>query len=273
MTLAFCTMPGHLALCLICTLLALPLAGCLNRPAMEERPWSEARWRLAIRENQQRLKTQTQREAEAPFAAVLKAADTVWESVVGMYNSVTGNTPFNAARNLLEPTLAERRRRAIVYLADRDYGREPPYTKYYSEMARTDDQPLVRAAAIRALNRARDKESVTIYIAALGEGNEAVRLEAAKALANVPDPASVPALLRRMRDPDETTDVRVAAADALRNHRTAEVATALVGILRDPKFGVSWQALQSLRLLTGRDYQFDRAAWLNYLSGAEKPFG
>ena len=67
--------------------------------------------------------------------------------------------------------------------------------------------------------------------------------------------------------------MRVAAADALRNHRTAEVATALVGILRDPKFGVSWQALQSLRVLTGRDDQYDRAAWLNYLSGAEKPFG
>jgi hypothetical protein len=273
MTLAFSNMPRRLALWLICSLLSLPLAGCLNRPAEEERPWSDGRWRNALRENQQRLKTQTQREAEQPFAAVIKAGDKVWETLVSVYDYITGDTPFNAAKNLLEPTLPERRRKAIVYLAERDYGREQPYTKYYAEMARTDEQALVRAAAIRALNRARDKESVSTYITALGDAGEPVRLEAAKALANIPDASSVPALLRRLRDMDETTDVRIAAADALRNHRTAEVATALVGILRDPKFGVSWQALQSLRLLTGRDFRFDRAAWLNYLSGAAKPFG
>ena len=266
-------MRRRLALWLVCSSVSVPLAGCLNQQAREERRWSDARWRDALRDNEQRLKSQTQREAEEPFAAVKKAADRVIEAAVLLYNRFTGETPFQAAKNLLEPTLAERRRKAIVYLADRDYGREAPYTKYYTEMARSDEQPLVRAAAIRALNRARDKESVGIYITALGDTNEAVRLEAAKALANVPDPSSVPALLRRLRDLDETTDVRVAAADALRNHRTAEVATALVGILRDPKFGVSWQALQSLRLLTGRDYQYDRTAWLNYLSGNEKPFG
>jgi HEAT repeat protein len=127
--------------------------------------------------------------------------------------------------------------------------------------------------AIRALNRARDKGSVPAMVEALNDKSELVRLEAAKGLANIPDESAIIALIRRVQDAQETTDVRIAAADALRSFRKPEVAQALIGVLRDRNFGVAWQARQSLLLMTGKDFHYDRAAWLGYLSGTQKPFG
>jgi hypothetical protein len=41
-----------------------------------------------------------------------------------------------------------------------------------------------------------------------------------------------------------------------------------VDVLNDDDFGVSWQARQSLELLTGQDFRYDPKAWLNYLAVA-----
>ena len=51
------------------------------------------------------------------------------------------------------------------------------------------------------------------------------------------------------------------------------MALALISVLRDREFGVSWQARWSLKLMTGKDYRYDQAAWLTFLGGTEKPFG
>ncbi len=140
-------------------------------------------------------------------------------------------------------------------------------------MARTDSDPAVRSMALRALNRARDKRAVPVFLAALDEKNDDIRLEAAKGLANIPDPSAMTPLMRHLDSPDENVDVRVACADALRLYRTSESAQVLVRALRDRNFGVAWQARKSLQLMTGKDYRYDPAAWLAFLSGTNKPFG
>jgi HEAT repeat protein len=71
---------------------------------------------------------------------------------------------------------------------------------------------------------------------------------------------------------DESKDVRIACADALRNTKTQEVARALIGVLNDRDFGVAWQARQSLRLMTGHDYRYDDNAWVQYLAAEKNPF-
>ena len=71
---------------------------------------------------------------------------------------------------------------------------------------------------------------------------------------------------------DEAKDVRIAAADALRLHKTLDVARALMSVLNDREFGAAWQARQSLILMTGRDFRYDESAWLDYLSKAKNPF-
>jgi hypothetical protein len=261
----------------ILLLVVFCVAGCFSS-RYKEKPWTEARWKESIRENEERLKPEEQRQTGGTFAFVDKAAQKITDVVVGIYNYITGNTAYNAAKDMLDPSFPDRRRAAVVYLSKRDFGRQEPYVKYYAEMARTDDDHTVRAMAIRSLNRSRRKSDTALFIATLGDEHAIVRLEAAKALANIPDEAAMAPLIKHLQErvelriktqqviKDETTDVRVACADALRCHRNVEAAQALVGVLRDRDFAVSWQARESLKLMTGKDHRFDQQAWLEYLS-------
>lgn len=263
-----------IATCLLSGMI-LSLAGCAGRKQYKEEKegWSQSQWKQALREDQERIKSEDERKSDAMLPGMRKATGAFWEQVTRIYNYMTGATPFEAAKAMLEPKYPDKRRQGIMWLSARQYGREDPYLKYYGSLARTDPQHTVRAMAVRAMNRARVKDATTIYLAALEDKNELVRLEAAKALANIPEPLAMQALMKRLDSADESVDVRVACADALRTYRNAEVAQVLIRTLRDRQFGVSWQARKSLKLMTGKDYRYNQAAWLTYLSGAEKPFG
>lgn len=255
-------------------LLALTLAGCFDKPYPEEREgWSASRWQQAQKEDQQRLLSEDQRNSGGVLAPVKKAGSGAWELITRIYNQATGNTPFDAVKNMLNTDAPDLRREAVVYLSKRPYGRNDPYISYYIELARSDVDYTVRAMAIRALNRARAAQATDLFIAALDDKNELVRLEAAKALANIPDANATSALIKRLGNADEGTDVRIAAADALRNFKTIESAQALVRVLQDRNFGVAWQARRSLRLMTGQDLRYDTVAWLTLLSGSDNPLG
>ena len=67
-------------------------------------------------------------------------------------------------------------------------------------------------------------------------------------------------------------DVRIAAADALRNYRNLDSARTLVNLLNERDFGIAWQSHRSLVLLTRRDLRYDQAAWLQFLSSNANPF-
>ena len=186
-------------------------------------------------------------------------------------------TTDQAIKLMDDPSSADNRRQGIAYLVTHDPAAvAPPYPRHYQRLAKSDPDYTVRAMAIRALNVCRDRSATPIFIAALADENEPVRLEAAKALANVPDPAAVPGLLAALRgerhlligDRDavvpEAPDVRIAAADALRQYPTLNVERTLVGFLND-QFALAWQSRQSLVALTGQDLRYDEVAWLRYL--------
>lgn len=194
------------------------------------------------------------------------------QSFRSAFELLSGDTAARAVQRMEDPTFPDERREGIVYLADHDYARKPPYTTRFAQIARNDPDYTVRAMAIRALNIARDKSATGVFIAALADPQWLVRLEAAKALANVPDPQAMPPLLNLLSEPAENADVRIAAADALKHYQTIEVGRALVSALQDRNFGVSWQARQSLVRLTHRDLGYDQGKWLNYLTGAQRPF-
>lgn len=188
-----------------------------------------------------------------------------------LYDVATNNTASDQARKMEDPYFPDERRDGIARLSNRTYGRSEPYTTRYQQIAQTDDDFIVRAAAIRALNRARDDSATPIFVKGLTDKQPQIRLESAKALANLPDSTAVPTLLRIVADTGENKDIRIAATDALKHYRKNEVARALVSLLNDRDFGVSWQARESLRIITGRDLEYDEAAWLALLSGAENP--
>jgi len=188
-------------------------------------------------------------------------------------DAATGKTARKAAVRMEDTYFPDERREGINDLVKRDFGKREPYTKRYEQIAQFDNDWLVRATAIRALNRARHRESTPIFIKALNDPNEQVRLEACKALVHMPDDAAVTPLVRLVQSGEENRDVRIAAAEALQHYRSLEVARALANTLAGRDFGVAYQAHQTLTLITGRDLRYDEAAWLAYLTGPEKPFG
>lgn len=178
-----------------------------------------------------------------------------------------------ARRQIDDQEFPDERRIGIVTLVDFGYGKRPPYTDIYMRLAQNDPDYLVRATAIRALNRSRWQPAIPVFVAALDDTSDLVRLEACKALVHLPDDRAVPGLLKLVSAPDQNLDVRIAAADALQHYRQLEVARILVSQLNDRDFSVAWQAHASLCTLTGRDLDYSEGAWLNYLTGPERPLG
>jgi hypothetical protein len=44
-------------------------------------------------------------------------------------------------------------------------------------------------------------------------------------------------------------------------------------VLDERAFGIAWQARRSLKRITGVDYAYDDAAWLEYISNPSQPLG
>jgi len=188
-------------------------------------------------------------------------------------HSVHHVSPEKALDQTQDREFPDERRQGIETLVDITGGKREPYTGLYMRMARDDSDYLVRATAVRALNRARWEPAIPLFISAMDDPNDLVRLEACKALVHMPDPRAIPGLLRLVGSSESNIDVRIAAANALEHYHQIEVARTLVAQLNDREFGVAWQAHQSLRTLTGRDLQYSEGAWLNYLTGPDRPLG
>ncbi len=207
----------------------------------------------------------------APFVVIGMGFDLVFvEPIANGWDRLRDDTPAHAARKILDINSADNRREGILRETDWDFGRREPYTHLYRNTATIDTDYSVRAAALRALNRSRDANAVPQFLTGLKDGETLVRLEAAKGLANVPDERALHDLIVHMQS-DLNVDVRIACADALRNFKRAETARVLVQELTDSEFSVAWQARQSLRLMTGYDYRYDQAQWLNFLASGFKP--
>ena len=189
------------------------------------------------------------------------------------WNVLLGKTPIKEVKMMENQDSPDQRRQGIYKLVSKEFGQHEPYTRRYRQIAQTDTDPLVRAAAIRALNESRDRQAVPIFIAGLADPSPYVRLQAAKALSNVPDPTAADPLSRTLGNTAEQKDVRIAAAEALRNYRQIGVARVLAATLSGRDFSVAWQSRWSLRILTGADYKYDEHAWLAYLTGPTKPLG
>jgi hypothetical protein len=207
------------------------------------------------------------------FLLTVTVASTGCGPIERMTNYFRGNTPGRYARMMEDTDAPDNRRLGISTLVKNDFAQRPPYTDRYRQIAENDSTPLVRATAIRALNLARDVEATDLYIKALADADPLVRLEGAKALANMPSPEAIDPLLRVLNAPEEDKDIRIAAANALRYYPRTDVARALAGVLGERSFGVAWQARRSLRRITGVDYAYDDAAWLEYISNPAKPLG
>ncbi len=258
-----------MSLCIM--MMAMLLAGChrAQRPS-EPKVLNHTQWQELKEANRRRLIGESATRSERGIGK--QVWDVLVTAPVRQVKFWLGDKPTIAAHNLEDPNSPDNRRQGIFWLVDRNYGRNAPYTRRFEQISVGDEDYTVRAAALRALNRSRDTRAIDMFLTQLEDPNDLVRLEAAKGLANVPDPRAITPLVKHLSNEQESKDVRIAAADALRNFPTSEVAQALIRVLQDRDFGVSWQARYSLRLMTGHDYKYDQSAWLGYLTTERTPF-
>ncbi|MEX0875857.1 MAG: HEAT repeat domain-containing protein [Phycisphaerales bacterium] len=173
-------------------------------------------------------------------------------------------TPGQAAEMATDPYSAENRYRGTTLLSSADFGGAGVYIQLYVDGA-DDPDPSVRAASIRALGRHGDPEHAPLIIRGLADGDDFVRVEAARALQRVHSEDAIEPLIRRIEEANESNiDVRAAAADALGQYRQKSVVLALIGALRDSRLAVNDRVQHSLMTLTGQNFALDRQAWLDW---------
>ena len=191
------------------------------------------------------------------------------------FQYLSGDRPGRALQLMEDPASPDNRREGMNKMVDFGFLDDPKvastFRKRCREIAQHDGDPMVRATAIRIANRGRDALARPIFVKGLTDPNEWVRLESAKALANVPDANAADLLVNILNNREETREIRIAAADALKHYRTLAAVRALSGDLDDKNFAIGWQARQSLRYLTDRDYGYNGGAWLAYFTGPESP--
>jgi len=188
---------------------------------------------------------------------------TLSEDITDALRTIAPPTPGEAARWLTEED-PDRRRQGTLLLANAPFGGEPQYVELYRRFAEFDENPLVRAAAVRAIARNGEPSDARMLAERLKDESTHVRWEAARGLQRLHDPAVIPNLIEIMRDDVQPAEIRMAAADALGQYPDHRVFNALVIALNARELSVNLAASSSLRVMTGEDHGLDPRRWLSW---------
>jgi len=185
----------------------------------------------------------------------------------------------------------DRRRQAVRAIARSDVVAQQWAIKAFETIARTDPDPQVRCAAIRALGRSGDSTAVAPLLMILNwrddptrvpyPPDDEVRWDATAVLANLAgwqlvtdqDEPQARSTFARLLQEDENRNVRLEAArgtGCLSADRAA--LDVLVTGLTDRDFGVVYECERSLIKLTGMTFDYDPQAWTDWLGRTSDPF-
>jgi HEAT repeat protein len=155
-----------------------------------------------------------------------------------------GETAFRAALERLKSTSATERAAAADEMGRRGYRLRHEIAEALRPLLHGDPEPLVRAAAGRAVGRLGVREALPELVQALDDPSPDVRVVAAAALWRLPDPQAVEPLLRHTADSDGA--VREWAAQALGVIGDPRALVEMVRLLSDPLRAVRVAAVLSL---------------------------
>lgn len=209
--------------------------------------------------------------AAALCALVAQAGCDTMRQDIGEF-SLGSTSPSEAARMMMDPTDPDNRRQGTVLISNSPFGGVDIYVQWYRDSVEMEPNPLVKAVSVSALGRHGVPDDAVIIAMRLEDEQFQVRWEAAKALQRLHYPAVVPVLLATLRDEEEESDIRVAAAIALGQYPQDRVFQSLVAALDTPKLSINEAARQSLMTLTGQDHGLNPTAWLLWYNGVANPF-
>jgi hypothetical protein len=182
-------------------------------------------------------------------------------------------------------------RRKALYDMAKWQDRQPGLIELVGLTVLGDSDAMVRAQAARTLGAWGDKAGTPYLVKGLtgdmstfsvksgasamvltkiADSNKFVRIDCARSLGHIPTEDSTKQLVNALRlDPD--ADVRIASAEALREHRNLAAANGLIVALKDGDLAVAGSARDSLGYLTGRDLGPDPQDWLKFLAETKDP--
>ena len=184
-----------------------------------------------------------------------------------MASGFTPVTPTQAAVMALDQHNPDNRRKGLTLLANSPFGGAPDYLALYRDYIEVDRDPLVRAAAIKALARFGNSEDALIIVPWLqyeSSNSTQVRRAAAKALQRLHNQSVVHALLRSLRNKDEDSQVRYASAVALGQYPQPQVFDGLIEGLQSNNLAINLASAQSLHVMTGQVFGTDWDAWYEW---------
>jgi hypothetical protein len=143
-----------------------------------------------------------------------------------------------------------------------------------TEMAlryREEGNTLLRGAVVGVMGQLRSANVDDALTAAMQDSDAEVRILAARALGARGNEMSLQTLAKAMGN-ESNLDVRMAITRELSNFKNSPEATrALALALDDNDAALQYRAIQSLELVTGRNYGVNARAWREYLAGGNPP--
>ena len=107
---------------------------------------------------------------------------------------------------------------------------------------------------------------MAVMIAGLRDSDASVRVRCCEILGRAGGPEALAELIAsQQRDSD--IDVRLAATRAMANFRDKQAISAMLVVLEDRDPALQYQAMESLRTMTGRDYGNDVNRWREFVQG------
>jgi hypothetical protein len=133
------------------------------------------------------------------------------------------------------------------------------------ELQREKAVPM-RTALVKTLAAFPTPQARAAVQMATSDADPYVRREACLALAKTPDAEALQTIGKMLAE-DSDTDVRVAAAKSLRNFKDPQAAQALAVAIDDNSPALQQASMDSLRVVTGKDYGYSASAWREYMQG------
>jgi len=180
--------------------------------------------------------------------------------------------PAEAAQWAVDTNDPENQRRGTLLLANAPWGGTPAYTAMYRLYVEETNDPLVKVASIEALGRHGEPADAELVAKQLNDKSPQVRLAAARALQRLHNPSVTAVMCSRLIDEAEESSVRIELAVALGQYPSDDVFQALAATLDARELAVNLAVLDSLLLLTDKDFGIDRPLWLSWYRSTKTPF-
>ncbi len=227
----------------------------------------------------------------APLLALAAIGCTDAQLDAGVKSLFNRRSPGQELFVALQEEDPDRRRQAVRAIARSDVVAQQWAVTAFETIARTDPDPQVRCAAIRALGRSGDSAAVAPLLMILNwrenpdrvpyPPDDEVRWDATAVLANLAgwqlvagqDQPQTRSTFARLLQEDQNRNVRLEAARGLgclsEDRATLDV---LVTGLSDRDFGVVYECERSLIKLTGMTFDYDPQVWTDWLGKTSDPF-